>query len=160
MNEHEKSLWLAHELEQSIETRNRLIEWYLPYAHAITEKIAKRIPKTLVDGDDLFQESVFAIINCIDRFDPTGGRKFTSFVSQRIRGQVLDHLRQLDWVNRADRPLMNRVERELEAASRHLTDAEVGEATGMTEESCHRLRGGWQGWIQRGAGAALDLCRL
>lgn len=157
MKKQESTLWAAFEINRSTGNRNQLIEWYLPFARAISLKISQRIPSNLVDGDDLFQESIFALMKCIDRFDPICGSEFTSFVSPRIRGQILDCLRRLDWVNRTDRPLINRIERELEASG-PIDDCELAEKTGLTESTCQRLRGGWEEWARRGAGGSLELC--
>jgi hypothetical protein len=51
--------------------------------------------------DDLISQAIIGLIEAIDRFDPSRGVKFNTFAYYRIRGAVMDMLRDLDWVPRS-----------------------------------------------------------
>lgn len=50
--------------------------------------------------EDIVNEGVIAIMKGIDRYDPERDNKFETFISQRIRGMVIDVIRKNDWMPR------------------------------------------------------------
>lgn len=70
----------------------------------VAGSVLKRIPKSaMVTEDDLESAGDWALYNCIDRFDPDQGVKFTTFAGNRVRGAMLDWIRSADWVSRRGR---------------------------------------------------------
>jgi len=76
----------------------------------IARKIHERLPDT-VALDDLLSAGVIGLINAIDNFDPRQNVKLRTYAEFRIRGAILDSLRETDWAPRMKRKLA----RELEA---------------------------------------------
>jgi RNA polymerase sigma factor for flagellar operon FliA len=91
--------------------RERLILEHLPQVRLIARKIHERVPSS-VAFDDLLSAGVIGLIQAIDNFDPRQGVKLRTYAEFRIRGAILDSLREGDWAPRMKRKLA----RELEAA--------------------------------------------
>lgn len=96
--------------EQSIEIRNQTIEQYLPLVRAIAADVCASTSSN-VEYDDLVSVGVFGLIDAARSFDVTKNVKFSTYCKRRIRGSMLDELRQLDWVPRLTRQRSNRLRR-------------------------------------------------
>jgi len=97
--------------EISAEERERLIIEHLPQVRLIARKIHERLPDN-ISLDDLLSAGAIGLINAIDNFDPKQNVKLRTYAEFRIRGAILDSLRETDWAPRMKR----RLARELEAA--------------------------------------------
>jgi len=89
-----------------------------------------------LDYDDLVSFGVFGLIDAIDKYDPNKGVKFETYASLRIRGAIIDNIRELDWVPRSLRQKGKDLERaysdlELEYG-RPPTDEETAEKLGLS----------------------------
>ena len=91
----EDVLWSSWFSDQSIESRNALLVHFEPFVRHLAKRVSGRLPAS-VDRDDLSGEGRFALISCIESFDPDLGVSFTSFAGTRIEGQMLDWLRSED----------------------------------------------------------------
>ena len=88
------------------------------------------------DKEDLIGDGILGLINAVDRFDPTRGTQFVTYATIRIRGQILDALRNRDLL---PRPARQRV-KQLEAAATALvgmlgcppTEEQLAEYLGLT----------------------------
>ena len=82
--------------------RCALIERYVPLAARIAHGM--NVPVSAVAGpDDLESAAVIGLIDAVDRFEPERGVPFEGYASLRIRGAVLDEVRRVDELGRADR---------------------------------------------------------
>ncbi|MCU1279227.1 MAG: polymerase, sigma 28 subunit, SigD/FliA/WhiG, partial [bacterium] len=92
----------------------------------IAASVARRLPSH-VDRDELVSLGALGWVEARTRFDATRGVPFAGFAATRIRGAILDGLRAVDTLSRADRkrakadaePTAPRIvsdERELDAA--------------------------------------------
>lgn len=79
--------------------RNSLIECYLPLVRYHGERVWARLPDE-VDVDDLVSAGTFGLMDAIDAYDSSRGVKFETYCVPRIRGAMLDELRNMDWVPR------------------------------------------------------------
>jgi RNA polymerase sigma factor for flagellar operon FliA len=95
----------------SEEEREKLILDHLPQVRMIARKIHERLPDTIC-FDDLLSAGVIGLINAIDNFDARQNVKLKTYAEFRIRGAILDSLREADWAPR----LKRKQARELEAA--------------------------------------------
>jgi RNA polymerase sigma factor FliA len=66
-------------------------------------KIARRMPRRLLDFDDLVAVGLVGVMDAYERFDPGRGVGFYAFASPRIAGAMVDAMRQVDWVPRSVR---------------------------------------------------------
>ena len=97
--------------------RNALIERYLPLVRYHGEKLSHKLPDE-VELDDLVSAGIFGLMDAIDAFDVHRGVKFETFSLPRIRGAMLDELRNMDWVPR----LVRSRARKLMDANKTLSD--------------------------------------
>jgi len=97
--------------------RNALIERYLPLVRYHGERVSSRLPDE-VELDDLVSAGVFGLMDAIDAFDMSRGVKFETYCVPRIRGAMLDELRNMDWVPR----LVRSRARKLMEANKTLSD--------------------------------------
>src|SRR5881296_2270500 len=58
---------------------------------------------TVAGPDDLESAALIGLIDAVDRFEPERGVPFEGYASLRIRGAVLDEVRRVDELGRADR---------------------------------------------------------
>jgi RNA polymerase sigma factor FliA len=84
------------------EERDREILTHLPLVHSVVERIAAHLPSS-VDKDDLLQAGVIGLIDALNRFDASRDNAFSTYAVLRIRGQVIDELRERDWIPRSAR---------------------------------------------------------
>jgi RNA polymerase sigma factor for flagellar operon FliA len=91
--------------------RDRLIMEELPQVHYIAARIRERLPQN-VAFEDLVSAGVLGLIEAINKFDPSKAVQFKTFAKFRIRGAIVDSLRELDWGSR----LLRRKGREIDDA--------------------------------------------
>jgi len=63
-----------------------------------------------VEYDDIVSYGILGLIDAIDKFDPDKNVKFETYANFRIRGSIIDHLRNLDWVPRSTRQKYKKLE--------------------------------------------------
>ena len=83
----------------------------MPQVRLIARKIHERVPES-VCYEDLLSAGVVGLISAIDNFDASQNVRLKTYAEFRIRGAILDSLRQTDWAPR----LKRRQAREFEAA--------------------------------------------
>jgi RNA polymerase sigma factor FliA len=85
---------------EDIDERNELIVQELPQVYYIAARIRERLPQH-VEMEDLVNAGVIGLIEASRKFDSTKNTQFSTFAKFRIRGAILDSLRELDWGSRA-----------------------------------------------------------
>ena len=126
-----REIWSQYKKSPSLPLRDQIVEHYLPIVRFNAERIRAKLPSE-VDLDDLISAGVFGLLDAIESFDLQRGVKFETYCSPRIRGAILDELRQLDWVPRLVR---NRVSK-IESATKAL-QSELGRSPSDTELARH-----------------------
>ncbi len=63
-----------------------------------------------VEYDDIVSYGILGLIDAIDKFNPDKNVKFETYANFRIRGSIIDHLRNLDWVPRSTRQKYKKLE--------------------------------------------------
>jgi RNA polymerase sigma factor for flagellar operon FliA len=76
----------------------------------IAKKIFIKLPESY-ELDDLISVGKIGLMDAIDKYDPAQEVKFKTYAEYRIRGQILDELRALDWASRATRDKIKAVEK-------------------------------------------------
>ncbi len=102
-------LWFRWKEQEDPEARKRLIEQYLPLVDYVSSRMAVGLPKN-VTKDDLASNGAMGLIDAIEKFDYRRGLQFETYASWRIRGAILDGLRQGDWVPRSVRDKAKKME--------------------------------------------------
>jgi RNA polymerase sigma factor FliA len=122
--------------------RDELILEHLPQIKYIAQRISAKLPSH-VELNDLVSAGILGLLDAIEKFDPNRGVKFKTYAELRIKGAILDSLRNLDWAPRSLRKKskdLERIYRELEQRlGRPATDKEVCEAMEITLEEFYEL---------------------
>ena len=63
-----------------------------------------------VQIDDIIQAGMMGLLDAASRYDEFHGAQFETYATQRIRGAMLDELREADWLPRSLRRDMRRIE--------------------------------------------------
>jgi len=87
------------EAYQSVQTdaeRERVLMEQLPQVRYIARRIHERLPRH-VPFEDLVHAGVLGLIDALNKFDLSKQVQFSSYAKFRIRGAILDSLRELDW---------------------------------------------------------------
>lgn len=100
--------------------RQALIEAHLPQVKYIAERMLAKLPPS-VDRDDLIGAGVLGLLDAVEKYDELRGVQFKTYAETRIRGAMLDSLRDLDWSSRSLRARA----REIEVAA-HKIEQEKG----------------------------------
>jgi RNA polymerase sigma factor for flagellar operon FliA len=117
--------------------REKLVLTYLPLvkAAALRLKSACGLPR-VVQLDDLESAGVRGLIQAVEGYDPQRGIRFESYASQRIRGAMLDGLRELDWLPRSLRGKVKSLEKAMGSCEVRLgnipEDEDVAAELGLT----------------------------
>lgn len=82
---------------------------FAPLVKRIAHHMMAKLPAS-VQVDDLIQAGMIGLLDAIDRYEGSHGWQFESYASQRIRGAILDQLREADWLPRSLRKKMRQVE--------------------------------------------------
>ena len=136
-------MWREYKKTHEPAMRNRLVERYLSLVRYNSERIWAKLPDG-VDLQDLIQAGTFGLMGAIDSFDLSKGVKFETYCAARIRGAILDELRNMDWVPR----LVRSRARQLDEATRTLeislgrapTEPEIAHQLGMSMDEYRKLR--------------------
>lgn len=97
-----------------------------------------------IDIDDLIQAGSLGLLDARQRYDPDQGASFDTYAAQRIRGAMLDALRERDWLPRSVRRDMRQIEREQQRLEQQLgrtvSAAEVSSSLNISSVTYHQLR--------------------
>ncbi|HEY2461209.1 MAG TPA: FliA/WhiG family RNA polymerase sigma factor [Candidatus Acidoferrum sp.] len=128
--------------------RQRLLTENLPEVRYIARRIHDRLPSH-VPFDDLVHAGILGLIDAVDKFDSSKNVQLKSYARFRIRGAILDSLRQMDWSPRNLRRQARRIEdtnRELAAElGRSPTEPELAERLELGLEEFQHLLGELRG---------------
>lgn len=115
--------------------RNQLVQRYVPLVKRIAYHLMARLPANVL-FDDLVQNGMLGLLDAFDRFEEGFGAQFETYATQRVRGAMLDGLRESDWLPRNLRRELRRIEsaiKELEHANGRVpSERELAEALGMS----------------------------
>jgi len=122
--------------------RTQMILQYLPLVKYTLERMSLFIPPT-VDKEDLIEAGILGLIDAVEKFDPTKKCDFSTYAKFRIRGAILDELRNLDWMPKSLRQKARRLEEiylHLEQKlGRPPSDEDVAMTLGISEEEYQQL---------------------
>ncbi|MBI1395278.1 MAG: FliA/WhiG family RNA polymerase sigma factor [Betaproteobacteria bacterium] len=80
-----------------------------PLVKRIAYHFMAKLPAS-VEVDDLIQAGLIGLLDAAKNFDDTQGAQFETYAIQRIRGSILDELRQADWLPRNVRKNLRKIE--------------------------------------------------
>jgi RNA polymerase sigma factor for flagellar operon FliA len=90
--------------------RDALIQQYVPLVQRLAHHMIAKLPPN-VEVDDLIQVGMIGLAEALSRYEPSQGVQFETFATQRIRGAMLDELRDGDWLSRGSRKSQKDIEK-------------------------------------------------
>jgi len=127
--------------------REALIESHLPQVKFIADRLAAKLPPW-VDLDDLIGAGMLGLLDAVDKYDPLKGVLFKTYAEMRVRGAMLDSLRDLDWAPRSLRRRAREVEAaylRLEQSRGYATEEDVAAVLGISIAEFQNLLGELRG---------------
>jgi len=134
----------AYSSWQSEEEREQRLMEQLPQVRYIARRIHERLPRH-VPFEDLVHAGVIGLIDAFQKYDAGKHVQFASYAKFRIRGAILDSLREMDWSPRD----LRRKARQLEEAhsrlcselGRNPTEQEMAQHLGLDLHGLQLLLG-------------------
>ena len=115
--------------------REQLVQRFVPLVKRIAYHLMARLPAS-VQFEDLVQNGMIGLLDAMERFQEGFGAQFETYASQRVRGAMLDGLRENDWLPRGLRRELRRIETAISQLEhergRVPSESELAEALGMT----------------------------
>ena len=115
--------------------RNALSRQYQPLVQKLAHHMMAKLPAN-VQVDDLIQVGLIGLSEALSRFEATQGVQFETFATQRIRGAMLDELRENDWVSRGTRKSQKEIEESMRRLEHRLgrtpKESEIATDLGLT----------------------------
>ncbi len=125
------------------QARASLLEAHAGLVRHIAHSMVRQLSAT-IDLDDLVSYGTFGLVDAVERFDPQHGARFATYATHRVRGAIIDGMRNLDGVPRGQRVrvrALDRAEQELQQrAGRSVSTAEIADELGVTIGAVDRLR--------------------
>jgi len=124
-----------------IEIRNEIVMRYSYIAKTVATQM-RGITSGYADVEDIVNQGIIALIDCVERFEPEKEVKFETYAFLRVRGAVIDFIRKQDWRPRR----LKKTAREVSAAYDELSNVlmrepsskEMSEYLNISEEELHR----------------------
>ena len=124
------------------DARNELVMQELSQVYYIASRIRERLPAH-IDLEDLVNAGVIGLLEASRNFDSSKNAQFKVFAKFRIRGAILDSLRESDWGSRS----LRRRGREIQDATarleaklgRHPVESEVAQEMQLEPEYLRKI---------------------
>ena len=120
---------------RSEEEFQRIVLEQMPQVKYIARRIHEHLPQH-VPFEDLLQAGMVGLIDALNKFDSGKNVKFASYAKFRIRGAILDSLREYDWSPRDLRRKSRQIDtvmQKLQAEfGRKASEPEMAKALGLS----------------------------
>lgn len=93
----EQKLWVEFKENNDQDAKEELILRFVPLVKYVVNRVAINLPDKF-EYEDLENYGIIGLIDAIERFDHRREVKFSTYAISRIRGSIIDQLRDLDWV--------------------------------------------------------------
>ncbi len=131
------------EIPRNKEERDALIVKHLPLVKAIASRIRDNLP-VQVEVDDLIHAGILGLFDAVNKYNPEKKVVFRLYAKHRIRGSILDSLRQLDWASRDLRKRFKSIEAITQKLAQQLggapTEGQIAKEMGVTEDQFRKMK--------------------
>ncbi|MFZ2538296.1 MAG: FliA/WhiG family RNA polymerase sigma factor [Oscillospiraceae bacterium] len=94
-----EQLMELYQKTRDVELRNKLVMYYSSIAKTVAFQM-RGIFGDYAQMEDIVNQGVIALIDCVERFDIEKQVKFQTYAYLRVRGAVIDFVRKQDWIPR------------------------------------------------------------
>jgi len=134
--------WMEWKENGSREAELELVEKFLPLVNKVAMRLSIGLPNN-VDKDDLISYGRFGLLDALNKFDYKRGLQFETYAMWRIRGAMIDGLRENDWIPRTVRDKAKKIEEAYTYLEQNLlrspTEKEVSVHLGITEKEVQQV---------------------
>ena len=124
--------------------RDAMIRQHVPLVRRIAHHMIAKLPPN-VELDDLIQVGMMGLADALSRYEAAQGVQFETFATQRIRGAMLDELREGDWMSRSSRKSQKDIEQAVHRLEQKLgrspLESEIAAEMGMALAEYQSLLG-------------------
>lgn len=124
-----------------LELRNLLVMHYSYIARAVASQM-RGITSTYAQMEDIVNQGILTLIDCIEKFEPGKGVKFEAYAFMRIKNANIDFVRKQDWLPRRVRKAARDITEAHDALSNQLlrepTSKELAQHMGISEEAVNK----------------------
>jgi len=121
--------------------RESLILAHLPQVRLIAKRIHDRLPSHIT-LDDLISAGIVGLLKAIDNFDPHFNAQLNTYAEHRIRGAIMDTLREMDWAPRNVRQRSKQIEAAIRETEQRLgrapSEEEIAAAMSLSLDEFHK----------------------
>lgn len=139
-----EAAWRDYRASRSPEARDTLVQRYIHLVRYMSGRLTRTLPPS-VEFEDLVSAGVMGFLGAVDGFDPSHGVDFSVYALTRIRGAMVDFVREIDPIGRVTRRKLREAERILadleQELSRPPADTEAAARLGLSLEAFHGLMG-------------------
>ena len=137
-----ETLWAVYLVTRAEDIRNELLEMYYPLAKNAAREM-KIVLKKVVSWEWLHADATYGLLKAIMGYTPEKGASFVNYAFIRMRGTILDGLREMDpisrFVRRAIKHMQEIVRKNHEDDGPPLSTEELSRVSGMSIESCRQV---------------------
>lgn len=130
-------LWEEYKKTKSPDIKEQIINKYANLVKIVAGRM-NIYTNSQIEYEDLIGYGIFGLIDAIEKFDYTKGYKFETYASLRIRGEIIDNIRKIDWIPRSLRQKNKQLEDAIEKLEmengREPTELEIAKELNIPEE--------------------------
>lgn len=89
--------------------KDSVFKEHMHLAKKLAHQLKAKLPSN-VEVDDLIQAGMIGLLDALSKYEETANAQFETYAVQRIRGAMLDQLRESDWMPRGIRKNMRKIE--------------------------------------------------
>ena len=127
---------------QDPKLREQIIVQFIPIVRYVAGRMNLAV-RNKAELEDIHSAGITGLIRALEDFDASKNTKFKTYATWRVRGFILDYLREIDFISRGDRAKL----KEIEGAMARLTPRlnrepsyfEVANELDLDIKECHRI---------------------
>ncbi|MFT9494982.1 FliA/WhiG family RNA polymerase sigma factor [Anaerosolibacter sp.] len=135
-------LWDKYIKTRDKQIKDQLIIEYIDLVKIIAGRLYNNYGNH-IEFDDLVSYGIFGLLDAIDKFDPKKNVKFETYAHIRVRGAIIDQLRNLDWIPRSVRQKYKKLEEAYQIienkSGRSANDEDVAMALGISVDELNNI---------------------
>jgi RNA polymerase sigma factor for flagellar operon FliA len=135
-------LWWRYKNLGNVDAKERLILECLPIVKSLAQRFSI-YTSSCYDIDDLMSVGIIGLLDALEKYDPVMRTSFKTYAKYRIRGAILDEMRNLKWTPRSIQEKIQSLKRAYnhleQSLSRTPTEIELADAMGLDLKQFHKV---------------------
>lgn len=141
MSKEDLKQWEKWKTVRDSQAGDYLVEKYRHLIDYVIQRFMISLPNT-VSKDDIQSFAYEGLLDAIDKFKLDGDFKFETYATWRVKGAIIDGLRQSDWLPRSVREKVKKIEKAYavleQQNGKSVTDEEVCHFIGITKAELNK----------------------